>query len=240
VSNDHLQKADNRFQNPPAAGETWSWMTQSYGGVWAAKVLYGDGGLDELLKLLSQVPSSSSSSNRERELTACKLWNLFKFFPPNSLSEAHPDDVEIVSAIAEIVCNSKRTYRHKSGDKDWSISTKVLSNIILVSYVMLYCLRQSECAEFKLSSRNGVSILKKIYGVRMSKNTFDSVCQFLLVEQRHKSTVRGKYCLDKSSQPFGNEPLVPVFERGFGTTAHYKAGDWLIKQFGELRNDKNK
>lgn len=113
------------------------------------------------MKLLSQVPSSSSSSNRERELTARKLWNLFKFFPPNSLSEAHPDDVEIVSAIAEIVCKSKRTYRHKSGDKESSISTKVLSNIILVSYVMLYCLRQSECAEFKLSSRNGVSILKK-------------------------------------------------------------------------------
>jgi hypothetical protein len=236
VSNDYVQKAEHRFQNPPSAGETWNWMTQSFGGVWAAKVLHGDDGLDHLLNLLSQVPSSSTSSNREREITARKLWNLFKFFPPNSLSEAHPDDAEVLSAIADVACKSSRIYHHKSGDKELAISIKLLRNIICVSRIMLYCLRKNGDAGFKLSSRNGVSLVKSICDIEMSKNTFDSVCQLLLVEQRHKSIVRGKYCLDKSSQPFGNEPLVPVFERGFGTTAHYKAGDWLIERFNELRN----
>jgi hypothetical protein len=237
VANDQLQKAEHRFQNPPAAGETWQWMTQSFGGVWAAKVLYGDGGLDELLKLLSQVPSGSSNSNREREITARKLWDSFKLFPSIFVSEFHPDDVAVTSLIASIACEQTRIYRHKSGDSELPISIKLLNNIVYVSYVMLYCLRQSDCADFKLSSRNGATIVEKVFGVKMSKNTFDSVCQLLLVEQRHKSTVRaGRYSLEKSSEPFGNEPFVPVFERGFGTTAHYKAGDWLIERFNELRN----
>jgi hypothetical protein len=229
-------KAEYRFQNPPAAGETWTWMTQSYGGVWAAKVLFGDDGLDELLKLLSQVPSSSASKSHERERTARKLWESFKLFPPKVSKKIHPEDIEIVVKIADAACKIKRIYHHRLGDKTLPLSKNCITNITFVSYAMLYCLRKKGGVEFKLSIRNGARIVNSMFSQTMSANTFDNTVRLIESEQRYKNVITGRNREIRTSIPVGKPPLVPVFERVKTTTTYYKPSDWLKTQFVDIRN----
>jgi hypothetical protein len=211
-------------------------MTQSYGGVGAAKVLFGDDGLDELLQLLSQVPSSSAIKSRERERTARKLWDSFKLFPPKVTKKIHPEDEEIVARIADAACRINRIYNHKSGAKTLPISKNCLTNITFVSYAMLYCLRKKGGVEFKLSIRNGARIVNSMFSQTMSANTFDNTVRLIESEQRYKNVITGRNREIRTSIPVGKPPLVPVFERVKTTTTYYKPSDWLKTQFVDIRN----
>lgn len=234
---DRRELARQRLLTPPSAGQTWDWMSQPYGGVWACKLIHGDDGLDVLLNLLREVPTTSKQKVLERERTARRLWESFKLFPPKSITKVPPEDAELAARMVDIVCKSQRTYKHKSGIRFTHVDKRRLTNVILVSHVLLYCLRKSKTGKFSLSSRNGVSIVKRLFGATMSPNTFDATCRLLESEQRVRATFRpGPYRVVESVELVGEPPLVRAFERVPGcTTNTYQEAKWLTEERESIR-----
>lgn len=237
---DRRELARQRLLTPPSAGQTWDWMSQPYGGVWACKLIHGDDGLDVLLNLLREVPTTSKQKVLERERTARRLWESFKLFPPKSITKVPPEDAELAARMVDIVCKSQRTYKHKSGIRFAHVDKRRLTNVILVSHVLLYCLRKSKTGKFSLSSRNGVSIVKRLFGATMSPNTFDATCRLLESEQRVRATFRpGPYRVVESVELVGEPPLVRAFERVPGwTTNTYQEAKWLTEERESIRKHK--
>ena len=229
---DRRELARHRLLTPPSAGRTWDWMSQPYGGVWACKLIHGDDGLDVLLNLLREVRTTSKQKVLERERTARRLWESFKLFPPKSIKEIHPEDAELAARMVDIVCKSRRMYKHKSGNRSAQVDKRRLTNVIFVSHVLLYCLRKSKTGEFSISTRNGVAIVNRLFGATMSPNTFEATCRLLESEQRVRATFRpGPYRVVESVELVGEPPLVRAFERVPGcTTNTYRESEWLTKQ----------
>jgi hypothetical protein len=234
---DRRELARQRLLTPPSAGQTWDWMSQPYGGVWACKLIHGDDGLDVLLNVLREVPTTSKQKVLERERTARRLWESFKLFPPKSIKEINPEDAELAARMVDIICKSQRPYRHKSGTRSAQVDKRRLTNVIFVSHVLLYCLRKSKMGEFSISTRNGVAIVNRLFGATMSPNTFEATCRLLESEQRVRATFRpGPYRVVESVELVAEPPLVHAFERVPGcTTKSYREAKWLTEERESIR-----
>ena len=235
---DRRELARQRLMTPPSAGQTWEWLSQPYGGVWACKLIHGNDGLDVLLNILREIPASSKQKVLERERTARRLWESFKLFPPKSISEVSAEDAELAARMVDIICKSQRTYKHKSGTRSTHVDERRLTNVIFVSHVLLYCLRKSKTGQFSISTRNGVSIVKRLFGATMSPNTFEATCRLLESEQRVRASFRpGSYRVVESVELVGEPPLVLAFERVPGcTTKTYLEAEWLTNERESIRN----
>lgn len=113
---DATEKAREALDNPPMSGQTYAWMTNSLGGVWACRLLYGESGVEVLIDILRQVPASDRKILRQRERTARALWMKVRFIPPKPRKrELYPADMPFVEKIVELAMASPRIYKHRKG-----------------------------------------------------------------------------------------------------------------------------
>jgi len=236
---DATEKARQTLAKPPSSGETYAWMTKSFGGVWACRLLHGESGIEVLLDILRQVPVNNCKTLRQRERTARALWKTFKFIPPKPRQrELHPVDILVVEQIVEAAMASPRTYNHRNGVCKGKLDIRLLQSLIKVAHVLMYSLRVSGGNEIELSSRNGSSVSEKLFpGNGVSRATFERVRRLLedLSRNRYERTMPYQLVPELVSE--GVPPLVPVFELQSGTTTRYKPSEWLIETMKQIENN---